>query len=73
MKSLFIKNFYIPLQGIIFYFKHFQMKGTVKWFDTAKGYGFITTEAGGDIFVHYTGINKQGFAASKRDRTSNSK
>ena len=36
------------------------MKGTVKWFDTAKGYGFITTEAGGDIFVHYTGINKQG-------------
>ena len=31
------------------------MKGTVKWFDTAKGYGFITTEAGGDIFVHYTG------------------
>lgn len=49
------------------------MKGTVKWFDTAKGYGFITTEAGGDIFVHYTGINKQGFAASKRDRTSNSK
>ena len=27
------------------------MKGTVKWFDSAKGYGFITTEAGSDIFV----------------------
>lgn len=37
------------------------MKGKVKWFDTAKGYGFITTETGSDIFVHYTGINKDGF------------
>lgn len=37
------------------------MKGTVKWFDTAKGYGFITTEKGSDIFVHYTGIAKDGF------------
>lgn len=37
------------------------MKGTVKWFDTAKGYGFVTTEEGNDIFVHYTGIAKQGF------------
>ena len=37
------------------------MKGTVKWFDSAKGYGLITTETGSDIFVHYTGINKEGF------------
>ena len=37
------------------------MKGTVKWFDSAKGYGFIKTEEGSDIFVHYTGINKDGF------------
>lgn len=35
------------------------MKGTVKWFDSAKGYGFIKTEEGSDIFVHYTGINKK--------------
>ena len=37
------------------------MTGTVKWFDAAKGYGFIKTEDGNDIFVHYTGINKEGF------------
>jgi len=37
------------------------MKGTVKWFDTKKGYGFITDESGNDIFVHYTGIVGEGF------------
>jgi len=32
-------------------------QGTVKWFDNRKGYGFITTEEGTDVFVHYTAIN----------------
>jgi cold shock protein len=37
------------------------MKGKVKWFDSAKGYGFIQTEEGNDVFVHYTGIERDGF------------
>lgn len=37
------------------------MRGTVKWFDSAKGYGFITPETGKDVFVHHTDIDKEGF------------
>ena len=36
-------------------------KGTVKWFNTKKGYGFITDESGKDVFVHYSGIASDGF------------
>jgi cold shock protein len=36
-------------------------QGTVKWFNREKGYGFITTETGEDIFVHHTSISEQGF------------
>ncbi|MEG2613259.1 MAG: cold-shock protein [Alistipes sp.] len=37
------------------------MKGTVKWFDGKKGYGFITAENGREIFVHFSGIATDGF------------
>lgn len=37
------------------------MRGTVKWFNPKKGYGFITKEDGTDVFVHHTAINMQGF------------
>ena len=36
-------------------------KGTVKWFNNQKGYGFIQDESGKDIFVHYTGLHMPGF------------
>ena len=36
-------------------------KGTVKWFNNQKGYGFICDESGNDVFVHYTGLNMDGF------------
>lgn len=36
-------------------------KGTVKWFNNQKGYGFICNDQGKEIFVHYTGLNMEGF------------
>jgi len=36
-------------------------KGTVKWFNAAKGFGFIQRENGEDVFVHFTAIQSQGY------------
>ena len=36
-------------------------KGTVKWFNGSKGYGFITREEGEDVFVHYNAITGDGY------------
>lgn len=36
-------------------------KGTVKWFNNQKGYGFITGDNGEDTFVHYSGISGEGY------------
>ena len=37
------------------------MKGTVKWFNNQKGYGFITGEDGKDVFVHFSAISMDGY------------
>lgn len=37
--------------------------GTVKWFNTSKGFGFIEQEKGPDVFIHYSNISSTGFKA----------
>ena len=43
------------------------IKGNVKWFDGEKGFGFITTEEGDDVFVHFSAIQKDGFKSLAED------
>ncbi len=38
-----------------------RMMGTVKWFNAAKGYGFLGNDNGDDVFVHFSKINSDGF------------
>jgi len=45
-----------------------RQEGTVKWFNDSKGYGFISREAGEDVFVHHSDIEGGGFASLRENQ-----
>lgn len=46
-----------------------RVKGTVKWFNSSKGYGFISREDGDDVFVHYQSIVGEGYRTLEEGQT----
>ena len=59
----------VTVQPLIYLERMIQMQGKVKWFNAEKGYGFITSEDGKDVFVHYSSINSEGFKTLEEGQT----
>jgi CspA family cold shock protein len=45
-----------------------RIEGTIKWFNSSKGYGFIEREGGDDVFVHYSAIQAEGYRTLYEDQ-----
>ena len=62
-KTLSFAAFFIALRNLSLYERRYSgmAKGTVKWFNESKGFGFIAREDGEDVFVHHTSISGSGF------------
>ena len=63
MDFLFIITYFTTQGGMI------MCTGKVKWFNAEKGYGFITTDEGKDVFVHYSSIQTDGFRSLEEGQT----
>jgi CspA family cold shock protein len=60
-KTLSFAVFYCDIFGLEERSTHMASKGKVKWFNESKGFGFIEKEEGGDVFVHYSDIEGEGY------------
>lgn len=48
-------------KATLYFMEVLDMQGTVKWFNAQKGYGFLSTEEGKDVFVHFSAIQSEGY------------
>jgi len=62
-------GFVAGYQSFLFTVGGYDMKGTVKFFNNTKGWGFITGEDGQEVFVHFSGLNMEGYKTLEEGQT----